>query len=213
MPLSLLLSAFVAAFLYVVIPGPAFIALLGIGAGQGRGAGARFILGHLAGDTLWTSLALVALVGAHVVGPMVFDLLSCVCGLYLAVIGWRAFRARPRGDGMAVMAVARPFRRGLVFGLTNPKGYPVALATFTALVGSVADTLSFSNLPALLGASFLGFLAADVVMIAIIGAGMVRRFYRAHELAIVRGSGLLFMGFAAQAFWHAAPGLLGIRRA
>lgn len=213
MQLSLLLSAFVAAFLYVVIPGPAFIALLGIGAGQGRGAGARFIFGHLAGDTLWTSLALVALVGAHVVGPMVFDLLGCVCGLYLAVIGWRAFRARPRGDGMAVMAVARPFRRGLVFGLTNPKGYPVALATFTALVGSVADTLSFANLPALLGASFLGFLAADVVMIAIIGAGMVRRFYRAHELAIVRGSGLLFMGFAAQAFWHAAPGLLGIRRA
>ena len=65
MPLSLLLSAFVAAFLYVVIPGPAFIALLGIGAGQGRGAGARFIVGHLAGDTLWTSLALIALVGAQ----------------------------------------------------------------------------------------------------------------------------------------------------
>lgn len=212
MPLSLLLSAFVAAFLYVVIPGPAFIALLGIGAGQGRGAGARFIVGHLAGDTLWTSLALVALVGAHVVGPMVFDLLGCVCGGYLAFIGWRAFRARPRGEGRTVMAVARPFRRGLIFGLTNPKGYPVALATFTALVGGVADTLSFSNLPALLAASFVGFLAADVVMISIIGAGAVRRFYRAHELAIVRGSGLLFMGFAAQAFWHSAPGLLGYRR-
>jgi threonine/homoserine/homoserine lactone efflux protein len=213
MPLSLLLSAFVAAFLYVVIPGPAFIALLGIGAGQGRGAGARFVVGHLAGDTLWTSLALVALVGAHVVGPMVFDLLGCFCGAYLALIGWRAFRARPRGEGQAVMAVERPFRRGLIFGLTNPKGYPVALATFTALVGGVADTLSFSNLPALVAVSFLGFLTADVVMITIIGAGAVRRFYRTHELAIVRGSGVLFMGFAAQAFWHAAPGLLGLRRA
>ncbi len=212
MPLSLLLSAFLAAFLYVVIPGPAFIALLGIGAGQGRGAGARFIVGHLAGDTLWTSLALIALVGAHVVGPMVFDLLGCICGTYLAFIGWRAFRARPSHEGRAVMAVERPFRRGLIFGLTNPKGYPVALATFTALVGGVADTLSFSSLPALLAASFIGFLAADVVMIAIIGAGAVRRFYRAHELAIVRGSGLLFMGFAAQAFWHSAPGLLGYRR-
>ena len=69
MPLSLLLSAFVAAFLYVVIPGPAFIALLGIGAGQGRGAGARFIVGHLAGDTLWTSLALTALV----IGSVAFN--------------------------------------------------------------------------------------------------------------------------------------------
>lgn len=212
MPLSLFLSAFLAAFLYVVIPGPAFIALLGIGAGQGRGAGARFIVGHLAGDTLWTGLALVALVGAHVVGPMVFDLLGCVCGAYLAFIGWRAFRARPRVAGEAVMVVARPFRRGLVFGLTNPKGYPVALATFTALVGGVADRLSFSSLPPLLAASFVGFLVADLVLITIIGAGAVRRFYRRHELAIVRGSGLLFMGFAIQAFWHSVPGLLGVRR-
>jgi len=212
MPLSLLLSAFVAAFLYVVIPGPAFIALLGIGAGQGRGAGARFIVGHLAGDTLWTSLALIALVGAHVVGPMVFDLLGCVCGAYLAFIGWRAFRARPNGDGRAVMMVERPFRRGLIFGLTNPKGYPVALATFTALLAGSSNALDFDALPALLGVSFFGFLIADVILIAIIGAGMVRRFYRRHELAIVRMSGLLFMGFSVQAIWHAAPGLLGWRK-
>ena len=212
MPLSLFLSAFLAAFLYVVIPGPAFIALLGIGAGQGRGAGARFIVGHLAGDTLWTSLALVALVGAHVVGPMVFDLLGCVCGTYLAVIGWRAFRARPRVAGEAVMVVARPFRRGLVFGLTNPKGYPVALATFTALLAGSSNALDFDALPALLGVSFLGFLAADVILVGIIGASFVRRFYRRHELAIVRLSGLLFMGFAVQAIWHAAPGLLGVRK-
>ena len=60
--------------------------------------------------------------------------------------------------------------------------------------------------------SFLGFLVADVILIAIIGARMVRTFYRRHELAIVRMSGLLFMGFAVQAIWHAAPGLLGWRK-
>lgn len=209
---TLLAAAFAAAFLYVAIPGPAFLALLGIGAGQGRRAGAFFMGGHLAGDVVWSALALVAIVGARTIGSTVFDVLGLLCGLYLAWIGWSAFRARPRGDGESVMTVRHPLRRGLIFGLTNPKGYPVALATFTALLAGQADKLDFASLPVLLAASFLGFLAADVLLIAIIGARAVRRFYRAHELAIVRASGVLFMGFAAQAVWHAAPGLVGWRR-
>ncbi len=89
----------------------------------------------------------------------------------------------------------------------------MALATFTALLAGSANALDFDALPVLLVASLAGFLVADVILIAIIGAGVVRRFYRRHEQLIVRLSGLLFLGFAAQAIWHAAPGLLGLRRA
>ncbi|MDO9416549.1 LysE family translocator [Pararhizobium sp.] len=209
---TLLLGAFFAALLYVLIPGPAFLALLGIGAGQGRKAGALFMGGHLAGDLLWSALALVAIVGAKTIGSTVFDVLGLFCGFYLAWIGWSALRAKPRGQGQALLTVERPLRRGLVFGLTNPKGYPVALATFTALLASSANALDFEALPALLAVSLLGFLVADVILIGIIGASVVRRFYRRHELAIVRLSGVLFMGFAVQAIWHAAPGLLGVRK-
>ena len=112
-----------------------------------------------------------------------------------------------------MIAVERPFRRGLIFGATNPKGYPVALATFTALVAGSASALQFSELPLLLGVAFAGFVAADIILIGIIGAGAVRRLYRSHERVIVRCSGVLFMGFAAQALLHSAPGLLGWRRA
>ena len=129
-----------------------------------------------------------------------------------AWIGWSALRAKPRGENRPLVSVERPYWRGLVFGLTNPKGYPVALATFTALLAGSSNALDFHALPALLGVSFLGFLVADVILIGIIGASFVRRFYRRHELAIVRLSGLLFLGFAAQAIWHAAPGLLGVRK-
>ncbi len=209
---TLLFGAFMAALLYVLIPGPAFLALLGIGAGQGRKAGAMFMGGHLAGDLLWSALALVAIVGAKTIGSTVFDVLGLLCGFYLAWIGWSALRAKPRGENQPLMTVERPYRRGLIFGLTNPKGYPVALATFTALLAGSSNALDFDALPALLGVSFLGFLVADVILIGIIGASVVRRFYRRHELAIVRLSGLLFMGFAVQAVWHAAPGLFGFRK-
>lgn len=209
---TLLIGAFLAALSYVLIPGPAFLALLGIGAGQGRKAGALFMGGHLAGDVLWSTLALVAIVGARSVGSTIFDVLGLFCGVYLGWIGWTALRARPAGENRALLTVERPLRRGLIFGLTNPKGYPVALATFTALLASSANALEFNALPALLGVSLIGFLVADLILIVIIGTSVVRRFYRRHELAIVRLSGLLFMGFAAQAVWHAAPGLLGLRK-
>lgn len=209
---TLLTGAFLAALFYVLIPGPAFLALLGIGAGQGRRAGALFMMGHLIGDLLWSSLALVAIVGARTVGTTVFDILGVLCGLYLAWIGWSALTAKPRAPGEALMAVERPLRRGLIFGVTNPKGYPVALATFTALLAGSADALELETLPMLLGVSLIGFLVADAILIGIIGARIVRQFYRAHERVIVRLSGLLFMGFAVQALWHAAPGLLGWRK-
>jgi len=209
---SMLFGAFMAALLYVLIPGPAFLALLGIGAGQGRKAGALFLGGHLAGDMVWSSLALVAIVGAKTIGTTVFDVLGLFCGVYLAWLGWSALRASKRSDGASMLTVERPLRRGLIFGLTNPKGYPVALATFTALLASSSNALDFQALPLLLSASLVGFLLADGVLVVIIGASLVRRFYRRHELAIVRMSGLLFMGFAVQAIWHAAPGLLGWRK-
>lgn len=210
---SLVVGAFLAALFYVLIPGPAFLALLGIGAGQGRKAGAFFVSGHLFGDLVWSSLALIAIVGAKTIGTFVFDLLGLLCGFYLAWIGWSAVTAKPKGDGTSLVNVDRPFRRGVIFGITNPKGYPVALATFTALVAGSAGALTFSALPLLLAVSFAGFVTADLILVSIIGAGTVRRFYRAHERLIVRCSGVLFMGFAAQALWHATPGLLGWRKA
>ena len=61
---TLLLPALLAAAAYTLTPGPAFLALLGIGATQGRRAGIGFLAGHLAGDVMWASLALVAIIGA-----------------------------------------------------------------------------------------------------------------------------------------------------
>ena len=59
----LLADAAVTGAIVVLTPGPAVIAFLGIGAAQGRREGAKFLIGHLVGDLLWSSLALVALVG------------------------------------------------------------------------------------------------------------------------------------------------------
>lgn len=212
MTLGLLLSAALAGAAYTITPGPGFVALLGIAAGQGRAAGAAFVGGHFAGDVLWASLALAAILGTQQVGALFFDLLGLACGAYLLWLGLRALGVRTRSDGEdGTVPTRRPLARGLAFGLTNPKAYPVALATFTALLAGDAAALDWSSFPPLLAAACAGFLAADVIIVVFAGAGAVRRIYRRHETWIVRASGLLFIGFAANALAHAVPGLVARR--
>ena len=85
MEASILMAAAIAGAIVVLTPGPAVLALLGIGAAQGRRAGAGFLIGHLVGDTLWAMLALTALIGARVIAPVVFKVLAVVCGGYLFI--------------------------------------------------------------------------------------------------------------------------------
>lgn len=207
MAASILFASFLAGAIYVLTPGPAVLALIGIGAARGRAPAAWFVTGHLAGDTLWCGLAVVALVGAHVIEPLLFDVLALFCAGYLAWLGWRAASAKSAEAGGDLIG-ERPFRRGILFGLTNPKSYPVALAMFTALLAGEAAKLSFEALPGLLAAAFLGFVAADVVLVWLVGTRLLRALYLRHALWIIRGTGWMFLGFAVLTAWEAIPRLI-----
>jgi threonine/homoserine/homoserine lactone efflux protein len=184
----------VAAMLYVLSPGPAVLALVAIGAANGRAPAAWFVAGHLAGDLLWSGLALVSLVGAGVIEPRLFVALAVACGLYLTVLGWRSLTARSAAAAALALG-SRPFARGVVFGLTNPKSYPVALAMFTALVAGAAARLGLAALPGLLAAAFVGFVVADVILVWGVGTRGLRWLYERHGLLVVRATGGLFVLF------------------
>jgi threonine/homoserine/homoserine lactone efflux protein len=203
---SLLVAAAAAGALYVVTPGPAFVALLGLCAARGRQAGAFFLGGHMAGDLVWSSLALVALVGARIIDPRIFDALGLACGLYLIHLGWQALRARRMRDEIA-SPFDRPLRHGLVFGLTNPKGYPVALGMFAALLGPHAAQLGLAIAPWLLAAAMIGVVLGAIMLVAFAGMAFVRRFYARHDLAVTRAAGALFVAFGVSAIATALPGL------
>lgn len=208
MDLPLYLAAALAGAAYTLTPGPAFLALLGIGAGQGRRAGFSFLAGHFLGDILWAILALVAIIGSASLGTFVFDVLGLICGAYLLWLGWRAVTVKRSTDGGLDNKISHPLRRGLAFGLTNPKSYAVAVAMFTALLAAQSAHLSWASLPPLLLAACAGFIVADAILIFIIGAAPVRKLYRRHELWITRISGVIFIGFGLQAIMHSTPGLL-----
>ena len=87
--------------------------------------------------------------------------------------------------------------RGLVFGLTNPKAYPVSLAVFTALTVRHAGEISWASAPGLMGAAICGFLAGYVVILFWAGLQPVRRFFLKHGRAVSRVVGVTFVLFDA----------------
>ncbi len=205
-PQILVATAF-AAYLYVVSPGPAFLALFTLSASKGRRSGAYFICGHLVGDITWGGLAVAAIIGANKLGATLFQALGFFCGCYLCYLGVRAVMTRKDAPPRTI-GESRPLMTGLAFGLTNPKAYPVALAMFSAIVAPYVDKLSTADAPALLAASFAGFLAADATLIFAAGLPAVRRFFLAHGVIVTRFVGLIFIGFGAKSIYDAASGAL-----
>ncbi len=200
---GLLLASAAAGAAYSLAPGPAFLALLGIGASRGRRAGALFLCGHFVGDIVWASLSLTAVIGARTLGTLVFDILGLACGAYLCWLGFQAVTVRRDADGAVRGQAGRPLVRGLALGLSNPKAYPVSVAMFTALLADHAASLDWGSFLPLLLAACAGFAAADAVLVWIVGGAAVRRFYARHALWVTRVSGVVFLGFGLHAL--AAP--------
>jgi threonine/homoserine/homoserine lactone efflux protein len=201
------LATAAAAFLYVVSPGPAFLVLFTLAASRGRASGAWFVGGHLVGDISWGALAFAAIIGVNRIGPALFELLGAGCGFYLIYLGVKAVMTKKDAPPRAIGA-RRPLIAGMLFGLTNPKAYPVAVAMFTAIAAPFADQLTFADAPRLMVAAFVGFLAADMVLIFAAGLPAVRRFFLRHGVAVTRVVGLLFIAFGARSVFDAASGAL-----
>ena len=191
--------------LYVLSPGPAFLALFSLAATQGREAGARFVGGHLLGDTVWAAFAFAAIIGVSQLGPLLFDILGIVCGLYLCWLGYKALMTRDTAAAPA--GASRPLMTGVLFGLTNPKAYPVSVAMFTALTAQYITSLTWDDAPLLLAAAFVGFVLADIVLVWAAGLAPVRRFFLRHGLAVTRVVGLMFIAFGAKSLLDAGRGI------
>ncbi len=202
---QILIATLFAAFLYVVLPGPAFLALFTLTASRGRRPGAYFIGGHLVGDVTWGALAVAAIIGANKLGPTLFQVLGFACGVYLIYLGARALMTR-KDAPLKSIGSARPLATGMAFGLTNPKSYPVALAVFSAIVAPHIATLRVADAPQMLVAAFAGFLLADVVLIFAAGLPFVRRFFLKHGLAVTRVVGAIFVLFGARSILDAFEG-------
>ncbi|MBS0534387.1 MAG: LysE family translocator [Proteobacteria bacterium] len=194
MTFSLFFATMFAGFLYSVIPGPAVLLVFSLAAQHGRGMGAKFLIGHMAGDVTWSALAFASIVGVSQTGPLLFDILGAGCGLYLIYLGINAMRAKSVGEA-PVLRGHRPYRAGFLFGLTNPKAYPVAVAVFTALIARYTLELTWSSVPLMGLSAWIGIVLGYVCTLFWAGLPIVRRFFLTHGVIVTRVIGATFVLF------------------
>lgn len=197
-------SATLAGMIYVLIPGPAMLAVLSLTSTQNRYASAKFLAAHLLGDVIWSLLALLAIVGVSKVGPQLFDYLGMACGAYLIWLGGNALFSRAN---IVVPIVTNPIRSGLIFGLSNPKSYPFALAMMTVILGKYGANLTVASAAVLLIGCTIGFILADLVAVYWTGLAFVRQGFSKHPKLITRLTGALFIAFGAKSLAGAAASL------
>lgn len=194
---AMFIATLVAGFVYSVIPGPAVLLVFTLAAQHGRGMGAKFLAGHMAGDIVWSAMAFASILGVSQMGPMLFEVLGAGCGLYLIYLGIKAMFAKSIGEA-PVLRGHRPYRTGFLFGLTNPKAYPVAVAVFTALLARYAMELSWSSLPLMGLAAWIGIVLGYVATLFWAGLPLVRRFFLTHGVIVTRVIGMTFVLFGAK---------------
>jgi threonine/homoserine/homoserine lactone efflux protein len=200
MLLVLHLGTALAAFVSILTPGPGMLALCMTVAVGGRRQGLRFVAGEIAGDVLWSTLALAAILGVSSIGPQVFSALGVCCGLYLVWMGWRALTARVDDAGQPVRSTSS-LRTGLILGVTNPKSYPVYVALFGAALGHFGQDLTWSLLPLLVLSAVAGFIAADALLLLVAGLPLIRTRLLRHRRLVQRGVGLAFLAFGGKLAW------------
>jgi threonine/homoserine/homoserine lactone efflux protein len=155
----------------------------------------------------WGALAFAAIIGVNRIGPLLFEALGAGCGFYLLYLGVKAVMTKSDAPPQTIGS-RRPLIAGMVFGLTNPKAYPVAVAMFTAIAAPFAEKLTFAAAPVLMLAAFVGFLVADVVLVFAAGLPAVRRFFLRNGVAVTRVVGVLFIAFGARSVFEAVNGAL-----
>lgn len=192
---EILLTSFVAGLFYAFVPSPATLAALNLSATFGRAACARFLACHLLGDLVWAVFANIAIIGVSQFGPLLFNILGVVCGMYLI---WLGVKALKRNGSAQRALIDTPWKSGLMFGFTNPKAHPFAVAIFTAVFSRFETTMTFQYAAPLVLAAFAGFSVATIGVVIWTGLPITRQAFMRYGRWITRATGLIFIAFGAK---------------
>jgi len=198
-----------AAFLLAIVPGPGMLYVVGRTWSAGRGDGLASSLGTMLGGFVHVIACVVGVSALVMASATAFSVLKIAGGVYLIVLGVRAFLAASREDialpdNFGRAGFVRALRQGAVVEATNPKTAAFFLAFIPQFISLEAGHVALQFL--VLGTiSVMLNTAADLA--AVMAAAGLHRRLDARPIIFRRlrqGSGLLMAGLGV--------GLLAARR-
>ncbi len=169
---------------------------------RGFRAALLFQVGALAGDTLWTAVALSGVVVLRLCAGL--QLILGVCGALLLVsLGWGA--VRDSGRGHAPLAIEPGRHRDLLLGallsLANPFAVVFWLSVGGGLLAESALTPGLPTVATMVGAFILATLLWSVLLASVASYG--RTLFRAAVFRYLNaGAGVCMALFGFGLFWQ-----------
>ncbi|GAA1165439.1 LysE family transporter [Nesterenkonia sandarakina] len=136
------LPAFIAVILlFLIPPGPDMAFMVAVGLERGRRAAVTAILGIGTGMSLYAAGAVAGIGQLAQAHPLLFDLVKLLGAGYLIWLGIGTLRsARRATTDHDVSVTARPYVRGLLISLTNPKIILFFVAVLPQFLGEAQNT-------------------------------------------------------------------------
>lgn len=186
----------VAILLFLFLPGPGNLALLGATGKGGIRGGLGAALGVLAGDQIliWLAVAgVAALLAAH---PALFHGMRWLGAAYLAWLGLRLILARPGSAPVLQMRPRHYFRQALVITLLNPKAIIFYMAFFPLFIDPARHQGGLTFVAMALSVALLTLIYC-LVMILLVHhlAARLRASPRLGQI-LEKATGLLLVGFS-----------------
>ena len=164
------------------------------------------LAGLTCGLIVWLVLSITGVSVLSQKMPMAFEVFKCLGALYLAYLGWQAWRST--GGNMSsdaehiVPTPSKLFRMGMAVALSNPKAILFFISFFVQFVDPSYPypVVSFAVLAGILQVVSLTYLSVLIFS----GAHLVRWFRSRHKIAAagLASVGALFMSFAIK-LWTA----------
>ncbi|MEU4386034.1 LysE family translocator [Promicromonospora sp. NPDC023805] len=152
--------------LFLVPPGPDMAYMLAVGLAGGRGAAVKAILGIGTGMAVYVVAVVVGIGRFAQAYPLLLDAVKVLGAIYLLWLAYTTVRsARRSPHSSSDVTAARPYARGVLVSLTNPKVILFFIAVLPQFMGS-AEQAELQL--AMLGAVNVGM---EVLLYGAIGVG------------------------------------------
>lgn len=157
--------------LAVASPGPGIAAVVGQVLGRGIRSAPAMIVGIVAGDLVWFTLAALGLAAVAQAYAEIFVVIKWVGIAYLIYIAWQMWSAPVRVIDADTAAAPASHDQSFLSGLALTLGNPKTIAFFVALLPAIID---LQNL------SVMGFAEVALLMCVILPAVMMGYAFFAH---------------------------------
>lgn len=189
-------GAFVAAVvLFLAIPGPGNLALIGSTGKGGVRGGLAATLGLIAADQLLMWLAVAGVATLMAAYPAALRAVQWLGAAYLAWLGWKMLRAGPAAPPVLRIRPREYFRQAALITLLNPKAIVFYMAFFPLFVDPARHRglATFALMAATIAVLTFGYGLAVVLLTQRLAARM--RAHPALSRLLQKCAGVFLLGF------------------